>query len=165
MDSAKRRGMTLDLKKARQLCTDREFALVAAARRPAMSTLTPKRLQANALRSRTLRDKFRVMAKQQKAAASPARPRSLEKAALFDEVLTRYESRLAKLEGVRTVGAPRSKSTRGTTAKRLAPAQVLSTDNQHATRKRNKLERSSFPRAKSHTLARNRRQQARRDTR
>jgi hypothetical protein len=165
MLSAKRWGMPLDFKKARQLSTDREFALVAAARRPAMSTLSPKRLQAHAVKSRTLRDKFRVMARQQKTVASPARPRSLEKAALFDEVLARFQSRLAKLEGVRGVGAPRSKSARGTTVKRLTSAQALSTDAQHTMRKRTKLERSHLPRAKAHTSASHRRQQARRDTR
>jgi hypothetical protein len=157
--------MSLDFKKARQLCTDSEFALVAAARRPAVSTLSPKRLQANVVRSRTLRDKWRGMAKQQKAAASSARPRSLEKAALFAEVLTRFESRLAKIEGVRTAGAPRSKSLRGATAKRLAPAQAVATGEQHVKGKRAKLARSHFPRAKAHTLVRNRRRQARRDAR
>jgi hypothetical protein len=101
--------MTLDFNKARQLCTAPELALVVAVRTEELNALTPKRLQSKIVRARGLRNKFHDLANRQareargKAAPRRTRPargnaRTVEKAALFGEVLKRFEARAAKLD-------------------------------------------------------------------
>jgi hypothetical protein len=146
--------MSLDLSGARQLCTQRELALVTASQPSEMSALTSKRLQANVVRARNLRDKFRDLSRRQiREARGTISPRGMrpargnantvKKARLFDAVVVRFEGRLTKLEKLERAGSTRAL----------------------ATRKQTKLKRSHIPRAKAHVAARNRRNQAQRDAR
>jgi hypothetical protein len=198
-----------DLNRARLLCTERELALVSSAQSPEITTLTPKRLQAKVLRTRGLRDKFRDLAHQQRREArgtvSPRGKRSargnartVEKEELFDDVLKRFEARLAVLDPGRSVDATvvRAKGNRVASPKRAAPSKPTGlpkrtamlrpvvaprraatkgsaraprgatkkgADAARTARKQVKLQRSHIPRAKAPVVARNRRQQARRD--
>ncbi len=174
----------MDFSRARDLCTERELVLVAASRATEMERLTRARLQANVVRSRKLRDKFRDLARRQrreslgKAAPRRARPasgnaRTLEKAALFDEVLKRFQSRLAELDREdattvvlvrKRVPAGKRRTSRGSASAARARRRSVEASLQGAG-KQAKLSRSHAPRAKAHARARNRRNQARRDAR
>jgi len=101
--------MALDFRKAAQLCTDAELALVKSARAEEVRALAPKRLHASIARARNLRDKFRDLARRQvleerRKASSQRRKRAVRgsartvyKAELFAEVLRRFEAREAIL--------------------------------------------------------------------
>jgi hypothetical protein len=101
--------MTLDFKKARELCTEPEFALVVATRATSLRSLTPRLVRLKVARARGLRDKFRDVAFRQareaKGKVAPRRRRpargnagTVEKAQLFEEVLRRFERRAAELD-------------------------------------------------------------------
>jgi hypothetical protein len=189
--------MTLDFTKAHQLCTERELALVNSARSEALSTLTPKRVNSKITLARGLRDKFRDLADRQarearrKAPPRGARPargnaRTVEKAALFDEVLKRFQGRAAELDQ-REVPEPVSRAKRvatkgGVTAGRrpsiARPRRAKSvpaprpnrqqrgrSEAAAARRKQLKMATSHRPRVQAHASSRNRRGQARRDAR
>ena len=162
--------MTLDLKKAREVCTPAEIALVASARRAPLGSMTPRLVRAKLLRARALRDKFRDLAQQQaremrgKAAPRRTRPargneRTVEKAELFAEVLRRFEERVAALEA-KTTAKPTQRVRRQVEAsprRKQRPAVDA--------RKTSKLKASPVPRDHAHVSSRNRRQQARTDRR
>jgi hypothetical protein len=143
--------MTLDFKKARELCTEPEFALVAASRPSALRSMTPRLLRLKMARARGLRDKFRANA------------RTAEKAKLFGEVLRRFEVRARTLD----VGAKTGRVPRPARAKRSAGPVRRGQKRWEAAdaRKEAKLKRSPVPRLHSHVSSRNRRGQARRDAR
>jgi hypothetical protein len=203
--------MTLDFKKARELCTEPEFALVVATRTASLRSLAPRLLLLKVARARGLRDKFRDLASRQareargKAAPRGRRPargnaRTVEKAQLFGEVLRRFERRAAELDqpvksGAASRGAratSRAKAATGVKAGAKAPAgpeapagpKVPARTRARATRaarpspqrrarsqaavgirKAKKLATSHVPRERSHVSSRNRRGQARRDSR
>jgi hypothetical protein len=101
--------MKLDLKKARELCTEAELALVSDARPAILVSLTPRLLRLKVVRARGLRDKFRDVAHRhvrearRKVAPRGKRPargtaRTFDKAELFGEVLRRFEVRAAELD-------------------------------------------------------------------
>ena len=109
--------MPLDFKRARQLCTEREFNLVEATRSEPLASLTPQRLQAKIARSRVLRGKFRDLADRQRREergkiaprgrrAARGNARTVEKAELFAEVLRRFEARAQKLAIVALAPTP-----------------------------------------------------------
>jgi hypothetical protein len=111
--------MTVDLKKARELCTQPEFALVTSTAAASLRSLTPRALRMKLVRARGLRDKFRDLADRQAREARgkalprgrrPARQnrRTVEKAELFGEVLRRLEERAAQLD--LPAGAPGTSS-------------------------------------------------------
>jgi hypothetical protein len=164
--------MTLDIERARQLCTQQELALVLSARVGDMRTLTPGRLRTKMTQARGLRNKFRDLANRQareargKAQPRGTRPargnaRTVEKANLFGEVLRRFEARAARL-GVTGAAEPVSSVRRA----RRAPSrsQRLKMDAASTARKKTKAARSGAPRVRGHVASRNRRVQARRDT-
>jgi hypothetical protein len=186
--------MTLDFKRARQLCTQAELALVTSARPQELRSLTPKRLGGKIARARGLRDKFRDKASQQareargKIAPRRTRPargnaRTVEKAALFGEVLRRFEVQASKLDqdggseaSLRTdrgsgAGVRAGASARASTARRVRATRSPDRRRQRksdatlAARKQIKFATSPGPRVRAHVASRNRRQQARRDSR
>ena len=201
--------MTLDFKRARQLCTQAELALVASARPQELRSLTPKRLDGKIARARGLRDKFRDKASQQareaRGKAAPRRTRrargnvrTVEKAELFGEVLRRFEVQASKLDQNSesrasprtTLGTARASgaaaragaSPRAPTARRVRATPSIATfpprrrrsldrklrrksDAAIAARKQVKFATSQGPRVRAHVASRNRRQQARRDSR
>jgi hypothetical protein len=171
--------MTLDLKKARELCTEREFELVASSRPAPLRSMTPRVVRASMARARGLRDKFRDLAgRQAREARGKAAPRrrtpakgnaaTVAKAELFEEVARRFEGRAQALD-LPTNGDGRGK--RGSAAsKARAPGaggvQGGRTRWQAAdARKETKVKTSPLPREQWHASSRNRRGQARRDSR
>jgi hypothetical protein len=99
--------MTISLNNARRLCTKPEFELVEASKIVNMKQLTPARLQQKVGRARRLRDKYRDLAKRQRLEArgkqAPRKSRPSQghenterKAQLFQEVLERFETGLAR---------------------------------------------------------------------
>jgi hypothetical protein len=177
--------MTLDFKKARELCTEPEFALVAASRPASLRSLTPRLLRMKVVRARGLRDKFRDLAHRQtrearrkapsRGKAARASTRTVEKAELFAEVLRRFEGRAEKLDlearteptAAVSTGRPSARASRAKAPKRAArPPRRGRTRWQAAdARKEAKLETSHVPRKRAHVSSRNRRGQSRRDSR
>lgn len=183
--------MTLDFNRARELCNQQEFALVASARAQELRAITPKRLSAKIARARGLKDKFSNLARRQardargKAPPRGTRPgnaRTVEKAELFGEVLKRFEARAArpdrasvpepiprgKRSAARTKShrdAPLPRATRSARAARPNRQQRRRSAVADSARKGVKLAVSQVPRVHAHVGSRNRRQQARRDAR
>ncbi len=101
--------MSISKREARPLCTQREWELLSHSWNPELSKVTPGRLRQKIRRARTLRDKFRDLARQQsgeargKRDARSTRPsqsnRNTElKAQIFDEALERFHARLVEIE-------------------------------------------------------------------
>jgi hypothetical protein len=101
--------MTISKREARPLCTQREWEMLSQSWEPELSRVTPGRLRQKVQRARTLRDKYRDLARQQageargKRDAKSTRPargnRNTElKARIFDEALERFQARLAEAE-------------------------------------------------------------------
>jgi hypothetical protein len=101
--------MTISKQRARQLCTKREYEFLEKSWGKELREVTPGRLRQKVSRARTLRDKFRDLARQQageargKRGARSTRPaagnRNTEiKAQIFDEALERFQARLAEVE-------------------------------------------------------------------
>jgi hypothetical protein len=172
--------MSLSLKHARELCTQAELALVQASRPTSLRSLTERALRLKVRRARGLRDKFRDLAVRQarkareeqrgtRRAARPARAplRTKQKAALFEEVLRRFEARASELASPSRPRAPRapvSARPRGARTARDGRRRARSEDAAGA-RKAVKLRTSHVPRRNAHASSRNRRGQARRDAR
>jgi hypothetical protein len=134
--------MALNLRKAKELCNKSEWELVEASKRDAISTLNETQLKRHVARARKLRDKWRDQAvtqrrktqQAQNARTTSANARSAEKTEIFDEVLSRFEKRLAKVAGSadssatptpkktppRRVRADEHRATRSTVRKKLA---------------------------------------------
>jgi hypothetical protein len=110
---------------ASKLLTASELALFDAGRRDAIGSLDERRLKSKVERTRRLRDKYRDLARRQRlatrdrtgtkrgTASREANARTEEKETLFAELLVRFETRLAAMEG----RAPRTRP-----AKRTPPA-------------------------------------------
>lgn len=101
--------VAISKKRARTLCTQREWELLSQSWNPELGRITPGRLRQKVQRARTLRDKYRDLARQQageargKRAARSTRPAQSNqntklKAEIFDEALERFQSRLAQDE-------------------------------------------------------------------
>lgn len=102
--------MAISKSNAKSLCTQREWEHLSQSWNPELSQVTPGRLRQKVQRARTLRDKFRDLARQQSGEARGKRePRSTRpaqgnqntkrKAQIFDEALERFQARLAEVEG------------------------------------------------------------------
>lgn len=100
--------MAFNRNQARPLCSDTEYALFTASLADQIGELTPAQLRNKLQRARRLRDKYRDLEKRQRLANRARtgtkkgdRPqtnaRTADKAQLFDEALTRFETRSAKL--------------------------------------------------------------------
>lgn len=118
--------MAVSMALARKLCTAQEWTLVEASRGPALKALSPAKLKAKVSRARTLRDKYRGLAKRQageargKRKARGARPaqsnqNTERKAQLFAEALERFQAQLEAAERA-AAKAARAKAA-GATAK------------------------------------------------
>ncbi len=100
--------MPVSRARARQLTTRREFEFLEKSWGRELEAITPGRLRQKVQRARTLRDKYRDLAKQQageargKRSQRSTRPsasnRNTElKAQIFDEALERFQARLAAI--------------------------------------------------------------------
>jgi hypothetical protein len=101
--------MTIQKSTARTLATKAEWPLIESSHGDALKALTPARLKQKIARARTLQDKYRERARQQrgeargKRQAKGTRPAqgndgTRRKQELFTEVRERFEAQLAKLE-------------------------------------------------------------------
>jgi hypothetical protein len=98
--------VAISVAQARQICTKAELDLVLQSTTRQIGDLDGKQLRASIRRARTLRDKWRDLANAQTRDTKVDDPgnldranaRSGEKAELFDEALTRFEKRLAKVD-------------------------------------------------------------------
>lgn len=113
---------------ARKLCSDPEFALVDASFDKQLERLTAPQLRSRVERSRKLRDKQRDLLQRQRlqtrattgtkdGPTGDANKRTEQKEKLFDEVLGRFEARLAELER----DAARKAEREASVAKRAQP--------------------------------------------
>jgi hypothetical protein len=95
--------------RARQLTTKREWELLEKSWGSDLKAITPGRLRQKVQRARTLRDKYRDLAKQQageargKRGARSTRPaqsnqNTVLKAQIFDEALGRFQERLTEIQ-------------------------------------------------------------------
>jgi hypothetical protein len=124
--------MPVSMALARRLCTQRELELVEASTPRNVKALTPGRLKQKADRARTLRNKYRDLARRQRLEArGKTRPRSrraaqgnentVRKAELFDDALARFLAQLdARKKAATTKAGGTSKKTRA--AKPATPA-------------------------------------------
>ncbi len=117
--------MAYTLKDAKPLCTKPEFELVIMTHKADLATLGPARLRQKITRVRKLRDKFRdESARQRREARGKADPRgtraaqgnerTVKKAEIFADVLTRFE---AAFEASRTKAPAKKKVTKKTAKK------------------------------------------------
>lgn len=178
--------MPILIHQARDLCTKREFELYFASRPREITRLTAARLRSKIARARRLRDKYRGLAKtgkriaRGKQAPRPSRAgrgeRMRKKATLFAQVMARFQERLEKVEDAarraeiaaarKKLAAKRKKKASarkrpGVKAAKPAPA----TRKAETAAKRTRLDRSGRKRKETHTAARGRRRQAKRDSR
>ncbi len=134
--------MTIRTSQARQLCNQAELDLYLASLARAVRQHTLARLKSKIARARKLRDKYRDLAAVQRreargkqtprgSRASQGNLRTARKAELFDEVLGRFEGRLAELEAA----AKEAAASDGADSKRASPAKKRAVDKQ-AARKR-----------------------------
>jgi hypothetical protein len=117
---------------ARKLATQAEWTLLQSSYGRARSALSAAQLKQKIARVRTLRDKYRALAKQQKGEARGKRtPRSTRaaqgnantkvKAAMFAEALARLQERASELKAsgkAASTKAPAARATRSTRAAR-----------------------------------------------
>lgn len=111
--------MAYTLTQARKLLTAGELSVFESSRAQPIRGLTPARLRSKLERSRKLRDKYRDLYRRQSVAtrAAPARKRSpvgadnqrtRQKAELFAEVLTRYETELKRVDAAASSAAKKA---------------------------------------------------------
>jgi hypothetical protein len=178
--------MPILIHQARDLCTKREFEFYFASRPREITRLTAARLRSKIARARRLRDKYRGLArtagriargKQAPRASQAGRgARMRRKATLFAEVMARFQKRLKKVEDAarraeivaarKKLAAKRKKKAgarKPPGIKRPEPAPA--TRKAEAAAKRSRLDRSGRKRIETHTAARGRRRQAKRDRR
>lgn len=119
--------MATTLTQARKILTAPELDLFAHSRTEGLKALTPARLRAKLVRARALRDKYQDLYRRQALAArdrtaskrgtsGAANERTHDKAAVFTEVIERFEQRIAYCEAVEA----REQARRDTAASRAA---------------------------------------------
>jgi hypothetical protein len=101
--------MAINMNAARKLCTKAELELVQESAPTKIGELSERELRTRVRRARTLRDKYQTLAsrqrriargKQEKRGANPStsNENTIRKQEIFDQVLTRFETKLGKLE-------------------------------------------------------------------
>jgi hypothetical protein len=174
--------MPITTREAKQLSTAGEWALVQASQADRIRELTPARLKAKIGRARTLRNKYRDLAKRQHRKAQPRRSggpyealnaRTGRKAELFEQVLGRFEKELER-QAAKTAAAP-AKTTPKRKARRTArvktPRKAWARPSKVKSSRAPRGPKSAMPtrsgqrRIHAHLSAAGRRRQVRRDTR
>ena len=101
--------MAINMNTAKKLCTKPELELVLKSTRSEITGLSARELRMKVRRARTLRDKYQTLASRQRRIArgkgaprgkrpSQSNENTLKKREIFGEVLTRFETKLAKIE-------------------------------------------------------------------
>jgi hypothetical protein len=109
--------MAISMQRAKTLCNASELELVRASTRQEIGKLSAARLRQKETRARKLRDKWQDQTKNQKRSAqaktgsraASANKNSAAKAELFDEVLGRFSTRLAKVEAAGETAGPKGR--------------------------------------------------------
>lgn len=123
--------MAYTLTQARVLLTAAELAVFDQSRAGPVKELTAARLRGKVTRARALRDKYRDLYRRQsvatrkaaagkRAAAGGDNERTSKKATVFEEVLERFEARLAQLDAKEAKGsgaAPKARTVKAAPAK------------------------------------------------
>lgn len=123
--------MAYTLTQARVLLTAAELAVFDQSRAGPVKELTAARLRGKVTRARALRDKYRDLYRRQsvatrkaaagkRAAAGGDNERTANKATVFEEVLERFEARLAQLDAKEAKGsgvAPKARAVKAAPAK------------------------------------------------
>ncbi|MBN9409824.1 MAG: hypothetical protein J0H69_11805 [Burkholderiales bacterium] len=123
--------MATTLTQARNILTAPELDLFAHSRTEGLKALTPARLRAKLVRARALRDKYQDLYRRQslasrertaskRGASGEANERTQAKAAVFAEVIDRFEQRIAYCEAVEAREQARREAS--ATRKAAAPA-------------------------------------------
>lgn len=164
----------ISLSQARALCTASEYALVKASTRTEVVKLSPSRLKAKIARARKLRNKWRDQHRTQRRRVqsqrgkreAPEDTRSRKKRKLFDQVIERFETQLARAsvpkKKATTKRKPKVRAPRGLKADR--PDRRLQRKAKSAA-KRAGFKAAGRDRKRGHSSGRSRRAQARRDGR
>jgi hypothetical protein len=170
--------MAYNRRQARELTTRSELDLVSASYSDAIGKLSKRDLKSNIARARRLRDKQRDLLRRQRLASRArtgtkhgSRPgsnaRTAQKAALFDEALSRFTQRLEAAEA-----AERAKARKKAPPKRPARVAKWPTPPPPGARKmrdqaalRQKARSPRMMAIQAHVGSRGRRRQARRDSR
>jgi hypothetical protein len=108
--------MSISIVRAKSLCNASELAIVTSSTPQTISKLSASKLRLSVEQARKLRDKWRDKSDAQRrksqtklgARETDDNARSIEKAQLFDEVLTQFSARLAASESAGTVSKPRA---------------------------------------------------------
>ena len=122
--------MAYTLTQARVLLTAAELAIFDQSRAGPIKELTAARLRTKVTRARALRDKYRDLYRRQtvatrktaagkRAAAGGDNERTAKKATVFEEVLARFEERLAHLEAKETAKPAAASKAKARTGKAL----------------------------------------------
>lgn len=123
--------MTVTMTRARALCSKSELVLVLASTPAQRNLLSASRLRSKVIRARKLRDKYRDLAagqrreargKQSPRSARPARTNANTalKAQLFDEVLTRFQAQLERVEAGSATPTPKQERQATKSARKAA---------------------------------------------
>ena len=146
--------MAYTLTQARKLLTAGELSVFESSRPQPIRGLTPARLRSKLERSRKLRDKYRDLYRRQTVAtrAAPARKRSpvgadnqrtRQKAELFTEVLTRYETELKRVDAAAKAAAKAAKAAKAGRATKTAKGTKATKRASGATTKRSQATKRS----------------------
>jgi hypothetical protein len=174
--------MPITTREARQLSTASEWTLVQASQADRIRELTPARLKAKIGRARTLRNKYRDLAKRQHRKAQPRRSggpyealnaRTGRKAELFEQVLARFEKALERQSAdkaaaaAKTPAGRKARRTAGAKTSRKAPVRPAKVKASRASKSPKSAAgpRTGQHRIHAHLSSAGRRRQARRDTR
>jgi hypothetical protein len=171
-------GMPITTREAQQLSTAGEWTLVKASQADNIRELTPARLKAKIGRARTLRNKYRDLAKRQHRKAQPRRTgrpyealnaRTGRKAELFEQVLARFEKELARQSETKaaapTAGKRKKARKTRTTARATKASRRQQSSRASNVPKSAVRTRSGQHRIHAHLSGAGRRRQVRRDTR
>jgi len=105
--------MKIDYNRAKSICTEKEFAVILAAKPPSLANMQPAVMRKLATQARRYGDKWLQQSRRQGNSSTGAGARSFEKHELFKELLERVEAKLAKVAPPVAKAAP---------AKKVAPA-------------------------------------------
>jgi hypothetical protein len=174
---------------ARTLLTSAELELYDIGRRDSITHLDRRTLVAKVMRTRRLRDKYRDLFRRQRletrdrtgskrGLSGVANLRTKEKAALFGELLARFEAQLAKVDAAAKLAAAREAKARALAARKAPPKKKVLAGTASGARAagymnarakqaaaRRQLQKSRTVNIHAHLRSQGKRRQAKRDSR
>jgi hypothetical protein len=126
--------MSIPYPTAKKACTAVEFTLIDLSKPANLANLRPAVLKTKIAQARKYADKWRDLVRKQQAAKDGKAERSLEKQEWFTEVLTRYETKLAKVTAQEA--AAKAPAKKVAPVKKAAPAKKAAPKPAAASRKK-----------------------------